>query len=351
MIGVYVNSILILFIAFLISSICVPLVIKLAIKKRLLGEYGEGRHVHKGFVPRLGGVAIFAGLFFSQIYFLLSHYNTNLISQAYLLIIFCSFVMFLVGTLDDLINIKASLKFVIQIIISLILVWQADVRIISFYGLFGIDSLPMWFSYLFSIAVITFFINGYNLIDGIDSLSASIGMYVIMCFSLVFIYNNLYQDVLLAFSIIGSLIGFWLYNKPPARIFMGDSGTLSIGLIIACFAIKASNLPIDAQNNYSPVFAMIVLVYPVIDTLRVFTKRILNGVSPFTPDKNHIHHLLLNIGCSHGKATKIIILFSLLLTSIAYCLRENQTISFIVTVLLTIIVSYIPSLIIKSLKK
>ena len=132
---------------------------------------------------------------------------------------------------------------------------------------------------------------------------------------------------------------------------MGDSGTLSIGLIIACFAIKASNLPIDAQDNYSPVFAMIVLVYPVIDTLRVFTKRILNGVSPFTPDKNHIHHLLLSIGCSHGKATKIIILFSLLLTSIAYCLRENQTISFIVTVLLTIIISYIPSLIIKSLKK
>ena len=132
---------------------------------------------------------------------------------------------------------------------------------------------------------------------------------------------------------------------------MGDSGTLSIGLIIACFAIKVSSLPIDSQNNYSPVFAMIVLVYPVIDTLRVFTKRILNGVSPFTPDKNHIHHLLLSIGYSHGKATKIIILFSLLLTSIAYCLRANQTISFVVTVLLTIIISFIPSLIIKSLKK
>ena len=118
---------------------------------------------------------------------------------------------------------------------------------------------------------------------------------------------------------------------------MGDSGTLSIGLIIACFAIKVSNLPIDSQNNYSPDFAMIVLVYPVIDTLRVFTKRILSGVSPFTPDKNHIHHLLLALGCSHGKATKIIILFSLLLTSIAYFLRENQTI-FLVTVTLTIIV-------------
>ena len=315
-----------------------------------MGEYGEGRHIHKGYVPRLGGLAVFAGVFFSQVYFILSHYNTDLISQGYQLIIFCSFILFLVGAVDDLINIKANLKFIIQIIISLILVWQADIRIMSFYGLFGIEALPEWFSYLFSISVITFFINGYNLIDGIDSLSASIGMYVVVCFSIIFIYNNLYQDALLAFSIFGSLIGFWLYNKPPARIFMGDSGTLSIGLIIACFAIKASNLPIDSQGNCSPVFAMIVLVYPVIDTLRVFTKRILKGVSPFTPDKNHIHHLLLNVGYSHGKATKIIILFSLLLTSIAYCLKENQTISFVVTVLLTVIISYIPSLIIKSHK-
>ena len=84
---------------------------------------------------------------------------------------------------------------------------------------------------------------------------------------------------------------------------MGDSGTLSVGLLIAYFAIRTSNLPIDNQDTYSPVFAMIVLVYPVIDTLRVFTKRIMKGVSPFTPDRNHIHHLLLDLGYSHGKAT------------------------------------------------
>ena len=132
---------------------------------------------------------------------------------------------------------------------------------------------------------------------------------------------------------------------------MGDSGTSEYWTYYCMFAIKASNLPIDDQDNYSPVFAMIVLVYPVIDTLRVFTIRVLNGVSPFTPDKNHIHHLLLSLGYSHGKATKIIILFSLLLTSIANGLRENQTISFVITVLLTIIISYIPSLILKSHKK
>ena len=128
---------------------------------------------------------------------------------------------------------------------------------------------------------------------------------------------------------------------------MGDSGTLSVGLIIAYFAIRTSNLPIDNQDTYSPVFAMIVLVYPVIDTLRVFTKRIMKGVSPFTPDKNHIHHLLLDLGYSHGKATLIIVLFSMVLSGIAYFLKSVPTIAFFVTVSLTFLISFIPGIFIR----
>jgi len=346
-----INAIIIFTIAFALSSICVPLVIKLAIKKRLLGEYGEGRHVHKGYVPRLGGFAIFAGFFFSQVYFMIAHNHTEHLSEAYFLLLFSSTLLFLLGTLDDLVDISANLKFIIQILVSIILVWQADVRILSFYGLFGLEDLPLWFSYLFSVTVITFFINAYNLIDGIDSLSSSVGMYVLLCFGCVFLYNGAYIDSLIAFSVFGALLGFWLYNKPPARIFMGDSGTLSIGLIMAYFAIKVSNLPIDSEGSYNPVFAMVVLVYPVIDTLRVFTKRILKGISPFTPDKNHIHHLLLDLGYGHGKATLIIILFSLLLTGIAYLLRSEPTLSFFVMVPLIIMVSYIPSIILKAKKE
>jgi len=342
-----VNAIIIFIIAFALSSICVPLVIKIAIKKRLLGEYGEGRHVHKGYVPRLGGVAIFIGFFISQVYFIISHLGTDHVSQTYLLLLFSSMLLFLLGVLDDLVDIGANLKFCIQLVVGLILVWQADVRIDSFYGLFGVYSLPLWFSYLFSITVIAFFINAYNLIDGIDSLSSSIGMYVLFCFGLVFLFNNSYVDSVITFSVFGALLGFWLYNKPPARIFMGDSGTLSVGLMIAYFAIRASNLPIDSQDTQSPVFAMIVLVYPVIDTLRVFTKRISKGVSPFTPDKNHIHHLLLDLGCSHGKATIIIVFFSATLSLIAYVLRFTPTIAFFVTVTLTILISFLPGILLR----
>ena len=342
-----INAIIIFIIAFALSSICVPLVIKIAIKKRLLGEYGEGRHVHKGYVPRLGGVAVFIGFFLSQIYFIISHQGTGHVSQTYLLLLFSSMLLFLLGVLDDLVDIGANLKFCIQLVVGLILVWQADVRIDSFYGLFGISTLPLWFSYLFSITVIAFFINAYNLIDGIDSLSSSIGMYVLFCFGLVFLFNNSYVDSVIAFSVFGALLGFWLYNKPPARIFMGDSGTLSIGLIIAYFAIRASNLPIDNHGTHSPVFAMIVLVYPVIDTLRVFTKRILKGVSPFTPDKNHIHHLLLDLGCSHGKATIIIVFFSAVLSFVAYMLKSFPTIAFFTTVALTVFISFLPSILLR----
>ena len=345
-----INAVIVFVIALTLSSVSVPLVIKLAIKKRLLGEYGEGRHVHKGFVPRLGGVAIYIGFILSHVYFIISHFGTEYVSQAYLLLIFSSALLFFMGVLDDLVDINANLKFFIQLIVGFILVWQADVRIESFYGLFGLQNLPLWFSYLFSIAVIAFFINAYNLIDGIDSLSSSLGMYVLFCFGCVFLYNNSYLDSIITFSVFGALLGFWLYNKPPAKIFMGDSGTLSVGLLIAYFAIRTSNMPVDNQDTYSPVFAMIVLVYPVIDTLRVFTKRIIKGVSPFTPDRNHIHHLLLDLGYSHGKATLIIVFFSIVLSCVAYVLKSVPTIGFFVTVSLTVIASFIPGVLIRKKK-
>ena len=347
MLGVSINSIIVLITAFAVSSICVPLVIKLAIKKRLLGEYGEGRHVHKGFVPRLGGVAIFAGFMFSQLYFIISSYPAEYMSKSYFLLLFGVLLIFLLGILDDLVNIRAHLKFYVQILVSIILVWNADIRIVSLHGILGLDALPLWLSYSFSALVITFFINAYNLIDGIDSLSSSLGMYVLACFGSVFLYNHAYLESVMAFSVFGALLGFWFYNKPPAKIFMGDSGTLSMGLMMAFFAIKIAHLPIDTDGTICPVFALVVLSYPVIDTLRVFTKRILKGQSPFTPDRSHIHHLLLDLGYSHGKATRCIVFFTFLLTLTGFSLRGFPTPSFIIMAGLIIIISFIPGWILK----
>jgi UDP-N-acetylmuramyl pentapeptide phosphotransferase/UDP-N-acetylglucosamine-1-phosphate transferase len=336
-----------LIIAFAVTSICVPLVIKLAIKKRLLGEYGEGRHVHKGYVPRLGGVAIYIGFLFSQLYFFISDSSSIENPKNYLLLLFGVLLLFVLGILDDLVDLKAHLKFYVQLLVAVILVWNADIRVESFHGVLGLETLPIWFSYLFSILVITFFINAYNLIDGIDTLSSSIGMFVLVCFGLVFLYNGAYLETVLAFSVFGALFGFWFYNKPPAKIFMGDSGTLSMGLLMAYFAIRVTDLPLDAEGTISPVFAFVVLSYPAIDTLRVFTVRILNGKSPFSPDRNHIHHLLLDMGYSHGKATRIIILITLLLSFAAYLLRTMPTTSFSVMIVSTVVLANVPFLILK----
>jgi UDP-N-acetylmuramyl pentapeptide phosphotransferase/UDP-N-acetylglucosamine-1-phosphate transferase len=272
-------------------------------------------------------------------------------TKSYFLLLFGVLLIFLLGILDDLVNIRAHLKFYIQILVSIILVWNADIRIVSLHGILGLETLPLWLSYSFSALVITFFINAYNLIDGIDSLSSSLGMYVLACFGSVFLYNHAYLESVMAFSVFGSLLGFWFYNKPPAKIFMGDSGTLSMGLMIAFFAIKIANLPIDSYGTISPVFALVVLSYPVIDTLRVFTKRILKGQSPFTPDKNHIHHLLLDLGYSHGKATRCIIFFTFLLTLTGFILRGFPSASFIIMAGLIIITSSIPGWMLKSRSK
>jgi UDP-N-acetylmuramyl pentapeptide phosphotransferase/UDP-N-acetylglucosamine-1-phosphate transferase len=133
-----INSIIVFIIAFAVSSICIPLVIKLAIKKHLLGEYGEGRHVHKGYVPRLGGVAIFIGFLFSQLYFFISDSSSIENPKNYLLLLFGVLLLFVLGILDDLVDLKAHLKFYVQLLVAVILVWNADIRVESFHGVLGL---------------------------------------------------------------------------------------------------------------------------------------------------------------------------------------------------------------------
>lgn len=333
--SVIINALIIFILSISLTSICVPLVLKLAIKRRLFNE-GGGRHVHKGFIPSLGGVAIFVGFIFSQVYFVLDYHSTSLVLEAYFLLIFSITLLFVLGLMDDLVNMKPRLKFIIQLLVAFILIWRADIRIESFYGLFGIGLLPLWASYLFSILVITFIVNAYNLIDGLDSLSSSLGIFVLVCFTWIFFLNNAILDCLLAFSAMGALLGFWLYNKPPARIFMGDSGSLSIGLLLAYFAIRVANLPLDDQNTFNPVFPMAVIAYPVVDTFRVFIVRIAKGTSPFAADRNHLHHALLDLGFTHGKSTVLVLSFSLFISSVVYALRAYQILSLFVFLFLVL---------------
>ena len=219
--------------------------------------------------------------------------------------------LFLIGLFDDL-NIINSifLRFLFQLLSSLILTIYLDIRIDNFYGIFGIDSLQYYQSLIFSNLVVVFILNSYNFIDGLDSLASSIGLFIFIIFSVIFYFNNLFVEFYISLTSFAILLAFLFYNRPPAKIFMGDSGSLLIGFIIAYCSLKACNLPIDTSGTINPVFVLCILAYPSVDTLRVFIVRILAGKSPFSADRNHIHHLLIDKNFTHGWASFFAVMYS-----------------------------------------
>jgi UDP-N-acetylmuramyl pentapeptide phosphotransferase/UDP-N-acetylglucosamine-1-phosphate transferase len=175
------------------------------------------------------------------------------------------------------------------------------------YGLFGFEQVPEGFALALSYLTIIVVINSFNLIDGVDGLAASLGILTMLVFGSYFFAVNLQAYALLSFSMAGSLVAFMIFNHHPARIFMGDSGSLMIGLINAILVIKFINVAHD-ESIAIPITSSVaigfsILIVPLLDTLRVFSIRIINGRSPFTPDRNHVHHLLLDRGLSHAAVT------------------------------------------------
>jgi UDP-N-acetylmuramyl pentapeptide phosphotransferase/UDP-N-acetylglucosamine-1-phosphate transferase len=190
------------------------------------------------------------------------------------------------------------------------------------HGLFGINELPEAVSFVISYLTIIVIINSFNLIDGIDGLAASLGILTMIIFGSYFFYVGYQTYALLAYAMAGSLIAFLIFNHHPAKIFMGDSGSLLIGLVNAILVIKFINVASDPTVAL-PVGSAVaigfsILIIPLLDTLRVFAIRIFNGRSPFTPDRNHIHHLLLNWGLGHSGVTLVCLGINIAFVVFAY---------------------------------
>ena len=340
-------------ISFFGTFLVMPSVIKLAIKKRILTG-GGGRNSHEGFTPNIGGIAIFIGLLLSNL-FLLGFYVQEISSESpfldldsyykflsYIIVTVSCIIMFIVGLSDDLTSLSFRTRFIIQIIVAFCFTYYGDIRIEGLNGLFGINDLPYSFSIIFSMLVVIFIINSFNLTDGLDSLATSLGIYILSSFGILFVLSNHYYDATLCFAGVSSLFAFWFYNKPPAKIFMGDSGSLVIGVIIAYSAIKLCNFPIDTSGTINPVFILCVIAYPSVDTLRVFVVRIFSGNSPFNADRNHIHHLLVDKNFNHGWAAFFAVMYCFVLTLICFFIRDNVTLSFIIMVSLAILFIVLP---------
>lgn len=298
-----------------------PGVIRLAQDKNLVAN-PTARGSHKVSTPCIGGVPIFIGVLFVTL--LLTPHGEW---QQLQFILSALILVFVVGLKDDLEGLSPLHKVLGLTAAIAILVSRGEVQLHSLYGLFGSEVVfPEWLAMIISGFTLLVICNAFNLIDGINGLTGTIG--TIVCFSYgiyFFMVDELYLGVL-SMTTAGSLIAFLRYNITPAKTFMGDVGALVVGLIIGVMTIKFIDIAsgFDATSDYffySPIaVAVSLLIVPLFDTIRVFTTRILRGVSPFQPDRRHIHHLLIDSGLDHMQATAVLGLVNMAYISVAFAL-------------------------------
>jgi UDP-GlcNAc:undecaprenyl-phosphate/decaprenyl-phosphate GlcNAc-1-phosphate transferase len=304
-------------VSFIISFLAIPVVLKIAEQKKLY-DIPDERKVHAHAVASLGGVGIFGGFLLSSLLSIqLGYFNPE-----FQYFFAAALVIFFLGLKDDLVVLSASKKFVGQMIATSMLVHMGGIRIDSMHGLFGLYELPQGFALALSYLTIIVVINSFNLIDGVDGLAASLGTLTMLIFGTYFYIVGYQSYALMAYAMAGSLVAFLIFNHHPAKIFMGDSGSLLIGLINAILVIKFINVASDPTVvmplGSAVAIGFSILIIPLLDTLRVFAIRIFNGRSPFTPDRNHIHHLLLTWGFGHAGVTFVCLAINISFVMMAY---------------------------------
>ena len=295
--------ILIVSVSFLITFLVIPSILHVARARHLYDDLGHFRKQHDHGIPRLGGVAIFTSFTLTSLLFSMSGsaLPVNDVSIACI-------ILFAMGLKDDLSGVNSRTKFFVQIIIASVLVFLGDIRLTSMYGVFGINELPYYPSVGLSALIIILMVNAFNLIDGIDGLAATTGILVNGCFAAIFIYMHQYELAAISFTMVGAIFGFIKFNLTPAKIFMGDTGSLFIGLISVIMGIRFIELSRSSAQALpagfpAPALTAAILIGPIFDTLRVFVLRLSHGRSPFEPDRNHIHHRMLRLGLTHLRTT------------------------------------------------
>ncbi|MCD6062116.1 MAG: UDP-N-acetylmuramyl pentapeptide phosphotransferase/UDP-N-acetylglucosamine-phosphate transferase [Flavipsychrobacter sp.] len=310
--------------AFIVSLVATPAIISLAGRKQLFDMPDNHRKFHSHTVSSLGGVAIF----FAYIIV------TSLVVQPFIFgkwhyLIAASLLFFLTGLMDDLVELSSWKKLIAQLVPIAIVVIPGDIRLHSLYGLLGVNELSYGASVFVTIFSITFFTNAFNFIDGIDGLAGTMGILYTLILGICLSLTGNTGAACLAFSLMGATAGFLRYNITPARIFMGDTGSLLLGFTISVLSILFLNsynwLPDISHRLYNErnaaIFILALLSLPIAVCLRVFTIRLGKGLSPFRADRNHLHYFLLDTGLSHIQAVMIILLSSLVITVSAYLLQ------------------------------
>jgi UDP-GlcNAc:undecaprenyl-phosphate/decaprenyl-phosphate GlcNAc-1-phosphate transferase len=308
--------------SFVISFLIVPVIIKYSLRKNLVDIPGR-RKIHKKVTPSMGGIAIFCGFFISSLIWVEFQYWSDI-----KFILVALFVIFFIGVRDDLVPLRAVVKLVGQILAVCLLIFLFDLRLRSLYGLFGVYDLPLGVSYVLTIVTIIAITNSFNLIDGLDGLAGSIGMIALLCFGTWFYLVGDEVFAIFSFTMLGAVFAFLIFNWEPSEVFMGDTGALVIGMMLAILAIHFINvnynLPADATYKFSASIATAgsFIMIPLVDTSRIIILRLIKGQSPFKPDKSHIHHAIMRLGKSHSQTTMILGATQILFVIIAVVLRN-----------------------------
>ena len=305
-------------VSFLVGLIGMPIVVRIA-KAKGLGVRPNKRMSHTGDVPNIGGLNI---IFSFMLTYLLFEYDQLNQSQFFLIGLFA---IMAVGFIDDTLVLTPTAKLLGEALAGIALIGFADLRITHLHGIFGVEQLGTLSSYALSLFVLIAIINAVNLIDGIDGLASGLGMLYCLFFA---IYFGLVGDTswsILAICMIGSLAVFFIYNVFGHRekIFMGDSGSLLLGYLLTAFVFHFCEMnaydqvPENLRMSAAPAVAICVLTVPLFDTIRVSLTRIKQHRSPFEPDKNHIHHLLLRTGLNHIQTTCVLLSVSVVFIGLA----------------------------------
>lgn len=319
--------------AFGITYLALPAIIRIAVNKNLFDE-PNARKSHKVSTPSLGGIGIFAGVLFAMLFW------APINEFGDLQYIFCAFIiLFFIGAKDDIEPIHPMKKLGGQIVAASILVFKSGIKITSLYGIFGVGDLPYFTSAILSVFTIIVIINAFNLIDGINGLSGSIGSLIAGSLGIWFLLVGHLEYAITAFALVGALVAFLRYNITPARIFMGDTGSLLVGLICSILIIAFIEIHKEIPNSIfafksAPAMAIGLLILPLFDTLRVFAIRISKGKSPMYPDRSHIHHLLIDSGLTHMQATTVLVAANIFFIFFVFTFQDWGSLNLILTMLL-----------------
>lgn len=334
---VFYGAIFLMAMAMVLLSI--PSIIFTSQKYNLFDRNDLHRKNHDLNISRLGGLAIVASFTISILLFsaLINFKEANFLTVSCI-------ILSALGLKDDVYGTSTSTKFVLQMVVASILVFFGDFRLSSLYGVLNIGDMNLLWGGVFSIILIIFLNNAFNLIDGIDGLAATIGILASVSFGVAFAIAHQTPYAFIAFSLAGAIVGFLRHNWFPAKIFMGDTGALIIGLTIAALAIKFIEINKFTGTNrptfYSaPAIAVSILIVPVFDSLRIFCVRILKGKSPFLGDRDHIHHRLGRLGLKPDQIVCITLVLNIFIISLTIWLQHLGNFLLIV-LLITICVLY-----------